>query len=191
MACQIILATKFIEEPLKYDGSQLQSHFAYKNCGVRGDSIVSFIGPCEVKLDSLVDLEDVVAKKFIFSHSMVHFIVEHFDDNLTETICRQRLLMSVMQEELQDSLDGVRIKRVGDDLFDDQFKLTVSIATSSPVSTLIHAAINIQSEDTPLPTRGLADYKLNPQAFARAVMNRYVAELQGIAWARAKVRAVV
>jgi len=191
MDCQVVLATEFIDREIKYDGSQLSSHFAYREFGIKGDSLVSFIGPCDVLIQSMVDLEDVKANKTIYSQSMLHFIVEHFHNDLTLCICKQRLLMSLMQEELQDSIQGLRIKRVGDDLFDDHFKLTVSIATSSSVSTLIHAAINIVSEGTPLPTRGLSDYKLNPHAFARSVMNRYVAELQGVQWARSKVRPVL
>ena len=182
--------TYFVETELAYDGSQLRSHFAYENFGVQGDVILSFVGPCEVAIQSMVDLEDVARKLPIFSNSMLHFIVEHFDDDLTAMILKQRLLMSLMQEELHDSLDELKIVRRGDDLFWNEFKLSVSIATKSTISTLVHAAININSEGTPLPTKGLSDFGLNPQAFARSVMNRYVAELTGVAWARAKVKPV-
>ncbi len=190
MDSQIILKTHFLETELGYDGSQLRSHFAFENFGIQGDAIVSFIGPCDVDIKSMVDLEDVARKQPIFSNSMLHFIIEHFDDDLTRMILKQRLLMSLMQEELHDSIEELKVVRRGDDLYWNEFKLSVSIATKSLISTLVHAAININSEGTPLPTKGLSDFGLNPQAFARSVMNRYVAELTGVAWARAKVKPV-
>ena len=64
------------------------------------------------------------------------------------------------------------------------------IATRSPVSTLIHTAINIDSTGTPVPTKGLDDYKITPESVARSVMNRYRIEVQGMAKARAKVKGV-
>ncbi|EKD41431.1 MAG: hypothetical protein ACD_73C00723G0004 [uncultured bacterium] len=190
MAPQIILNTHFADDEILYDGSQLRSHYIYETFGVGGDAILSFIGPCDVKVASMVDLEDVRNNKTIFSHKMVHFIVEHFDDDLTRMVLKQRLLISLIQEELYDSLDEVKIQRRGDDLFVEHFKLSVSIATASPVSTLIHVGFNIESHDTPVPTRGLKDFGLNPHAFARSVMNRYVAEMTGVTWAKAKVRPV-
>lgn len=185
-----MIHTHFAEIPLSYDGSQLRSHFAYDAFGVLGDSVVAFTGPCDVKSESMVDLEDARRKLFIHSEDMLHFIVEHFGRELGETIGLQRLLVANAIQEIQESVDGLRLTRRGNDVYDEGLKLSVSIATASPVSTLIHFGINISSEGTPVPTNGLKDYGLNPQATAIGIMNRYKDELRGIAKARAKVRGV-
>ncbi|MBX7148906.1 DUF366 family protein [bacterium] len=179
----------FIEKETAYNGSQLRSHFILNNTGLYGDGIVAFIGPCDVKLDHMVDLEDVIAKKSIYSESMLHFIVEHFDMDLERMVLRQRLLISLIQTELLDQLDQ-KIVRRGDDLYLDEYKLTVSIATTTPVSCVIHTGININSNNTPVLTQGLNDFGINPQAFARAVMNRYAEEIAGVTKACTKVRGV-
>ena len=67
----------FIKENFKYDGSQLRSLFAYLNYGLLGDSIVSWIGPCNVDFDHMVDGEDLLQKSEIRSDNMVHFIIEN------------------------------------------------------------------------------------------------------------------
>ncbi|HBF12164.1 MAG TPA: DUF366 domain-containing protein [Deltaproteobacteria bacterium] len=184
------MKTFFIEKETAYDGTQLHSHWVLNQTGIYGDVIAAFIGPARVDLEHMVDLEDVLAKKPIFSHKMLHFIAEHFDDDLEKMILRQRLFISCLQTDLLECLPEEKIIRRGDDLFSEYFKLTVSIATKSSVSTLMHTAINIDSHDTPVPTKGLDDFKLNAQAMARSVMNRYVEELEGVARARAKVKGV-
>lgn len=184
------MLTHLHDKPLKYDGSQLVSHFAYKNFGLLGDSVVGFIGPCEVRGEKMVDLEDVRQNLFIYSENMLHFIIEHFHFDLLHTIALQRLFIALIIQEIHDSLPEVRLTRKGDDVYDDIFKLSVSIATASPVSTLIHTGVNVSSANTPLPTKGLADYGLNPHAIARGVMNRYKEEVASLAKARAKVRGV-
>lgn len=181
----------FHEHPLPYDGTQLRSHFAYDNFNILGDSIVSFVGPCDVQTKSMVDLEDVHQNLFIRSESMLHFIVEHFHFDLTHTIALQRLLISLIIEDIHDAVPEVRLIRRGDDIFDDAYKLSVSIATSSPVSQLIHVGVNVSAKGAPVAAKGLLDYGLNAQAVARGVMNRYKDELNSMARARAKVRGVV
>ncbi|MDO8518723.1 MAG: DUF366 family protein [Deltaproteobacteria bacterium] len=184
------METKFIETPIDYDGTQLRSHWALETCGVKGDALVSFVGYAKVDLSHMVDLEDVIAKKPIYSEKMLHFIAEHFENDLEKMILRQRLFISLLKQDLEECLPDVRLTRKGDDLFLEHFKLTVSIATISPVSVLMHTGINILSRNTPVPTKGLEDFGLNPAAVARSVMNRYAEEVKGIRWARAKVRGV-
>ena len=184
------MKSQFLEQEITYDGTQLRSHWIYETAGVKEDAIVAFIGPCQVDLTHMVDLEDVVAKKHIYSLSMLHFISEQFDSDLEKMILRQRLFVSLMQAELVESQPDEKFVRKGDDLFLEHYKLSVSIATASPISTLLHVGINISSRDTPVPTKGLEDFGLNPVAFAWSVMNRYVDELRGVHWARCKVRGV-
>jgi hypothetical protein len=192
------MKTFFHPEKLTYDGTQLHSHFAYRNFGVAGDAIVAFIGPCEVKTDDLVDVEDARAGLFIRSEEMVHFIVEHFAGDLELAIARQRLLTALIIDEIEESFadhrgatEHARLSRRGNDIYEEGLKLSVSIATRTPVSCLIHTGVNVSSRGTPVPTRGLADYDLNPRAVATGTMNRYVAEIESMRHARAKVRGVM
>jgi hypothetical protein len=71
-------------------------------------------------------------------------------------------------------------------------KLSVSIATSSVVSTLIHIGLNIETEGTPVKTVGLKNLGIADVAsFAENVMLRYKRELERIYDARCKVRGIV
>lgn len=180
----------YSNKPLIYDGTQLRLHFAFETFQICGDSIVAFQGPAKVDLAHMVDKEDVLANAPIFSENMLHFIVEHFTDNLDWAIACQRLLITCLRDDLQECLDNYPLQRTGDDIYDDDCKLTVSIATRSPMSCLIHTGINISSKNTPVPTKGLEDYRLIPEAVATSVMNRYISEIQGLQRARAKVRGV-
>ncbi|MBI1879344.1 MAG: DUF366 family protein [Chloroflexi bacterium] len=69
-------------------------------------------------------------------------------------------------------------------------KLSVSIATASPTSTLIHTGFNIETEGTPVPAVGLAELDVDVPAFAAELLRRYAAEVHDIWLARCKVRAV-
>lgn len=186
----VLMNIYFIEKEITYDGSQLASHWIYTATGLKGDAITSFIGPAIVDLAHMVDLEDVVQKKPIYSQKMLHFIVEHFDDNLEKMVLKQRLFVSILAEILNSLPISRIVVRKGDDLFIDHYKLSVSIATRSNVSTLMHTGINVSSLETPVPTLGLDDLKINAVELAGVVMKRYAKELEEIQWARCKVRSV-
>jgi hypothetical protein len=188
----------FLPKKIKYNGSQITSLWAYKNLGVLGDSIVSFIGPCNIPLKNILDVEDIRAKNKIFSSLMLHFIIEHFDCDLEKTILRQRLLTTIVRDVLTSSEFGVRtseFKRIGNNLYciknnatTARAKLSISIATVSPVSSKIHFGINIETKRTPVKTAGLSEYKINPKEFALKVMQKYNEEMDSIKHARCKVR---
>jgi hypothetical protein len=180
----------FIPETLTYNGTQLTSHWAFRNMGLLGDSIVSFRGPCQVMLTEMVDLEDVRNNAPIFSHNMLHFIVEHFDMDLEKTIFRQRMLITIIKDVLWEN-HRAEFTRSGDDLYNGDKKLSVSIATLTPVSTMIHTGLNISSKDTPVKTIGLADLDLRDEDIehlSNLICSRYVKEIDGIRLARCKVR---
>lgn len=189
MAGEVFLKTLFLDKEIFYDGSQLSSHWILKKASLRGDALVAFIGGAEVA-EHLVDLEDSIAGKKIFSSRMLHFIAEHFDPDLERMILRQRLFISLLQQSLIGRTGKPEIVRRGNDLFWKDFKLTVSIATASPVSCLMHTGINIENRGTPVPTKGLSDFDIDPRPFAAEVMRAYEEELNGIRWARCKVRGV-
>ena len=181
---------KFIDEEIKYIGSQLAPHWIYKNYKIQGDAIVAFVGECEVKLTEMVDIEDVINNEPIYSKYMLSFITEQFGISLTEGVFRQRLLICIIKELLEAR--GVFVVRNGDDLLINGRKLSVSIATKSITSILIHTGLNILSEGAPVAASGLESELgiLDIKEFAQEVMKRYAEEIEDIILAGTKVRGV-
>ena len=184
------MKTKFIDENIKYIGSQLAPHWIYKNFKLQGDAIVAFVGECEVKLTEMVDIEDVINNEPIYSKLMLSFISEQFGIGLTEGVFRQRLLMCVIKELLEER--GIYVVRNGDDLMINGGKLSVSIATKSITSVLIHTGLNILSEGAPIKASGLTSELgiSDIKEFALEVMKRYSEEIDDIVLAGTKVRGV-
>ncbi len=184
------MKTHFIENEIKYIGSQLAPHWIYKNFKIQGDAIVAFVGECEVKLTEMVDIEDVINNEPIYSKYMLSFITEQFNVELVEGVFRQRLLMCVIKEALEKR--GFLVRRNGDDLFVNDKKLSVSIATKSMTSILIHTGINILSEGAPISVSGLeSDLGIKDiKEFALEVMKNYSEEVEDIVLASTKVRGV-
>ena len=184
------MKTEFLKENIKYIGSQLSPHWIYKNFKIQGDATVAFIGECDVKLTEMVDIEDVINNEPIYSKSMLSFISEQFNIGLVEGVFRQRLLICIIKEALENR--GFNITRDGDDLFFEGKKLTVSIATKSPTSVLIHTGINIESVGAPIKASGLtSELKItNIENFANEILNKYSQEIDDIIMASTKVRGV-
>ncbi|HZK42718.1 MAG TPA: DUF366 family protein [Syntrophomonadaceae bacterium] len=184
------MKTLFIDKNIDYLGIQLAPHWIYNNYNLLGDAAVSFIGEADVSIDHMVDLTDVQEQAFIYSPLMLHFILEHFDTNLTLAIFKQRMLMVCIKDELEQY--EVIPSRIGDDLYINKRKLSVSIATRSVVSTLIHVGLNIETAGTPVPAIGLKELNIpDIKAFAENVLQRYKRELEQIKEARSKVRGVL
>lgn len=178
----------FIPKQIKYNGSQIESLWTYKNFRIQGDSIVAFIGGCNIPFSKMVDQEDRLSKSRIASPLMLHFIIEHFDIDMDKAILRQRLLSGIVKDVLVESYGLKDIIRRGDDLYDGKAKLSISIATASPVSTKIHFGINIKSRGTPVLTKGLFDYGIrSAKSFGLEVMERYCVEIDSAQKARTKV----
>jgi len=184
------MKTKFADNEIKYIGSQLSPHWVYKNFNIQGDAIVAFIGECDVKLAEMVDIEDVINNEPIYSKLMLSFISEQFGIGLTEGVFRQRLLICIIKELLEER--GIFVKRDGDDLIINGGKLSVSIATKSITSVLIHTGLNILSEGAPVKACGLkSELGMDDiKEFALEVMKRYSEEIDDIILAGTKVRGV-
>lgn len=184
------MKTKLLEQEIKYEGWQLSPHRIYKNFKIQGDAAVAFIGECEVKLTEMVDIEDVINNEPIYSKSMLSFISEQFNIGLVEGVFRQRLLICIIKEALEKR--GVFVRRNGDDLFVNDKKLTVSIATKSVNSILIHTGINIDSNGAPVKACGLEnDLGISDiEAFAAEILEKYSEEIDDIILASTKVRGV-
>lgn len=181
------MTVKRLDRDLKYDGTQLSSHFAYRNFGIAGDSTVSFEGPVDVKLSEMVDLEDVRAREAISSDRMLNFIVEIFGMDLAGTVCLQRLLSATAADLINSHLKKLSVTRGGDDLFFEGRKLSVSIATASPVSTLIHFALNIRKTGAPVPVSCLEELGIASGPLADQLLEAFASEYRAILHARVKV----
>ncbi|MBN2027070.1 MAG: DUF366 family protein [Actinobacteria bacterium] len=191
---------KYIKgKKITYDGTQLHSLYAYYEHDVQGNSIVAFRGPCRVEVENLVDMEDRKNRDEIISEEMAHFIIELFDSDLDRTVVVQRLFLCVVKDVIEGLKPELFISRIGDDLFieveaeegeEENRKLTVCVATASPVSTMIHMGINVSSENTPVPTLGLEDLGVPVDEFILKVLQGYINEMKGIEQARCKVKGV-
>jgi uncharacterized protein len=175
---------RFLETNEIYDGAQLVSLNNYLKHGLLGDSIVAWVGPCDVAIEHMMDGEDLVAGSSIRGDKMVHFIVEKFDSSLLAAVALQRLLASIAK----DSLNEPKLRREGDDIYWDDRKLSISIATQSPVSSLIHFAVNVVNSGAPVVTCSLGDLEKDPHEFAMEVMMRFAKECESIVTATKKVR---
>lgn len=188
------MQTHFIEEKYAYDGTQLRSLYAYLDHGILGPSIVSWQGACSISFDHMVDGEDLLAKAVIAGDEMLHFIIEVFDRDLFSGVLLQRLFASIARDYLKsqagDVLGGQDLTRDGDDIFLGDRKLSISIATRSPVSVMVHFAMNVTNKGTPVKTLSLEDLKLSPRRVSEDLMNIFKNEYASIVAATQKVRPV-
>ncbi len=183
------LITQWLPKDLAYGGDALSPLWAYRTLGLQGPSAVAFAGPCRVPLEGLVDQEDVRRRAPIASLRMLHLIAEDFGSDLEGGIWRQRLLTAIALDLLRAFPKARKVVRDGDDLYEGKAKLSVSIATVTPVSTKIHFGINILSKGTPVKTKGLADYGIPTAPFAKRLLAAYAREWKEVQAARFKVRA--
>ncbi len=170
--------------------TELYGHFALKNFGVDGDAIVAFVGPCDVATDNLVDLEDQRAGATIVAARMLHFVVEHFGLALAEAIWRQRLLAAIVLEEVRQRAPQAPLRREGDDVYAGDGKLTVSVATSSPTSAVIHFGVNVDCTGAPVEVSDLGRLGVDAEELAVSVMSRYADEVDRFVRALSKVKGI-
>jgi hypothetical protein len=137
-----------------YDGSQLRSLYLRDTFCLEGDAIAAFVAPCDVRPSGhMLDREDVETDSVITADNMLHFICEIFDQvPMMETaVLRQRLFARCVYAHLADRDRELVGYIMGDDIYlgPDWRKLTVSIATITPVSTLFHFGMNISPGGQP------------------------------------------
>jgi hypothetical protein len=184
------MKTLFIEKNFKYDGSQLHSLFAYLDFKLMGDSIVAWRGACDIPFMHMVDGEDLLDQSAIRGSDMLHFIIEIFDRGLREAVFTQRLFAAQVMDVLKSYKPELQIVRQGDDLYWNDKKLSISIATVSPVSAMIHFGLNIANAGTPVPTCALSDWGIEPQKFAQDCIKKFSSEYDSIIQATQKVKPV-
>ena len=183
------MKSEWLDQRLTYDGAQLRPHWIRRTTGIVGDAILAFRGPCKVREEEMADLVDLLDGPGIAGEDMVHFVSEIFDDGeLSRALLRQRLLSATALEQLRALAPGAELRRDGDDLFAGDRKLSISVATRSLVSTLMHFAVNVVPEGTPVPTVGLAELGVDPRAFADGLMSTVCHEDASMRAARCQVR---
>jgi hypothetical protein len=185
-----LFQTIYLEQELGYTGRELRSHFIREVAGIQSDGAIAFSGACEVSGDRLVDLEDVESGSVIVARNMLHLIGEHFQCGLREVNARLRVFASIVKETLEGNAGDSAVERVGDDLFIGARKLSVAIATVSPVSALFHFGVNIDPAGAPVPAIGLQELGVEPRPFALDILERYTREDGQIEEAIRKVRGV-
>lgn len=144
---------------MTYTGKEVEPLWAYKEFGVQDDSIVVFRGPMKVELSNMKDLADIKETKPILSNDSINFVIEHFNQPDIRTMyLRQRLLVNIAKEVIED-ITGKRLYRDNDDLYYNNGKLSVSIATCGITSGKIHLGINVTNKGTPknIKTASLID----------------------------------
>jgi hypothetical protein len=189
------LRTHLSDLKIDYDGSQLRSGWLAETFGLAPDAegaMVAFLGGCRVSPEFVVDLDEVQSGEPIRAALMLHFIAEFPERDLEKAVLRQRLLAAAVRDELAARLAGKRrkITRRGDDLYDGKYKLSVSVATLSPNSALLHFGLDVNPAGAPVPAKGLAEYGIEPRELAQAVLSAYAAETCDVRAATAKVRFV-
>lgn len=178
------MKTYLHDKLLKYDGSQLSPLFGYREFKVRGDSIVFFKGPCNVK-EHMIDVEDIVLKEFISSDGMLHCIVEIFKS--PPSLIEARMFQLLMVENATVILKQMNKSKYfdiicdGDDIFlvsndGARNKLSISIATVSGISYMIHFAVNIFGTGIPPEVKAgcLNDINVDADQFAELLGERMV-----------------
>ncbi len=185
---------QWIDKKINYDGSQLRSLFAYMEFGLLGDSVVGFRGACDVSLDHMIDGEDKRGNQKICGSDMIHFLIEVFEADLLSGVGIQRLVAALVKDALVTESPELapRFMREGDDIYfmsetGEKMKFSISIATKSPVSTLVHFAFNVSNEGTPVPTCSLQDFEVEVDEFVKALVKNIAAEVQSMRDATRKV----
>lgn len=180
----------FIEENIKYTGKELSPHWILSKFKIFGDAIVSFVGEVEVPIDNMVDVEDRINVEPIYAKSMLNFIIEHFDYSIKEIALAQIVLIQSIREVFLDDYN-IDLKRDGDDLFFGGRKLSVSIATKSIVSGLIHTALNIDCTGAPVKASDINEIGIKDvKTLAQKIMKRYSTNIENVNFAITKVRGV-
>lgn len=185
-----MLETLFSSEEIKYTGEQLSSHFGYNKFGLEGDYLVSFVGECDVGGDNLVDMVEYVNKERIYSPRMLHFIGEFFPADLERSVLLQHILSAVVYEGIMIQNPHSGVSRIGNDIFADKMKLSISVATVSRVSSLIHLGLNIESDNIDYPVIDLNALDINYKGLSLYVLESFNDEIEIINKNLSKVRGV-
>lgn len=185
------MKTAFLQKKIKYTGEQLKPLVNYLEHGLLGSSAVAWIGPCAVATEHMIDGEDLRSRESIAADEMVHFVFELFDVSLKAGVFFQRLMAEMVKTYVQTKSKNASVQKLirrGDDLYLDQQKLNISIATTSAQSCLIHFAVNSKKSGAPVPILSLEDLGIPAEVFAKEMLQLVEEEISSVIDASYKVR---
>lgn len=200
------MSRTFIDQSLKtcmeYDGSQLRPFYPYEMSQERGDGIVAFVGPMCLSPKEMIDMEDVLSNDRIWSPSAINFIIELFHINIETCVLYQRAFMQTIVDDmlaeghkgkLYSSIQSITLE--GDDIMvhdgEGLKKASVSIASVSHISGLMHVGLNLEVDDNiPVPAIGLKNIyqKFNTTFWIENIMSQFEAKIDSIRNATVKVK---
>ncbi|MEM7647268.1 MAG: DUF366 family protein, partial [Pseudomonadota bacterium] len=126
----------------------------------------------------------------IAGDDMLHFIGEFFHFPLLAAVTYQRMMGTLLTDLIQKkSGQQLDFTRRGDDIYWQGRKLNISIATAGANSSLIHFAVNVSNEGTPVATCSLSDFGISQaEDFAQDFLEVLKGEFLSIKRASVKVR---
>ncbi|MBY9000568.1 MAG: DUF366 family protein [Candidatus Heimdallarchaeota archaeon] len=174
-----------------YDGSQLSSQFTSQNYDVIGNSILVFRGGMKLSPKEMVDIKDIqreshLSNILISSDDSLHFIIEEFDiqpPNMEIEYYRLRMLTQIVIELLNSR--GITTNRKGTDIYIQDKKVNVGIASISVSSSKIHFGINLGDTGFPKHVKATCLFNLGVQEEEIAdiitqITERYINGIQKI-----------
>jgi len=167
-----------VAEPMEMTIDAMRPHWALNKFDLWGDSLVIFRGPMSVRPEDAIDLKELKRGTVFPKGDILHFIIEHFGDELERTILRQNILVSITEEKIVHRMESIqRILRWGDDLYDEDRRLTFTAVTPTPVSGKIHLGVCIDS-DNEAAFAGICEYALDPNELGEVIGNQYRADMR-------------
>ena len=166
----------FVREQLEFDGQQLKARWAQQSFGLKGESIVAFVG----LYNPARDVTFPSTYEIFRNAKMLHLVVEHLHADLEKLRLQQLLLLSVLQEKLNHRLKGDLVQRWGQNLCHQSARLTASKSLLTNSSALIYTGVNIHRGDPKSKLWGIEEGGIDPEELAQVVMDQYIFELEGI-----------
>ena len=165
---------------LNYTGKELKNGWLFERCpdAVGYDWIAVFEGSAFVR-EEMVDYEDRVRSDFIESPRMWQFIGEFYGMDMLAGVLWQRVLVDTVRKTLKEV--GYSAEREGDDLIVGKKKLSVSIATKTAGSVLIHFGMNV------VPVEKWGWVELETVGFTKLFFDKLFDEWEGVQKACRKV----
>ena len=180
----------FLTEPMKMTIEAMRPHWALVNFDLWGDSMVVFRGTMDVEPKDMIDLKEMKRGTVFPSGDLLHFVIEHFGDELKTGVLRQNILVNIAEEKLGHRLGSKKILRWGDDLYDEDRRITLTAVAQTPVSVKIHLGICIDS-DQDAGFVGLNEYDLDYQEVAEVIGNQYRADMKRLMEKCWRMRAII
>lgn len=177
----------------KYTGAELAPGIAFRTFrdSTAVYNIIVTRGEANVSLDHMVDIEDVMDSEPIYSEDMLNFIIEVIGcTDLEKLVFIQRYFVRLIGEIVESYNSTTYYK--GDDIMVEGKKLSVSIATVSNASGLIHIGLNASGDKYPEGVNAIALSDFIPDHigldyFIEAVIESMASEINDIFIATTKV----